>query len=156
MTIDLYLGVKVTRRVAQYSVLYVTYSGTKFDVATSYDLGADPFTKMHYLTFDHHQYPLHHVTYPGTTFKVGTSIGLGGDTFPRNVTDGRTDGRRTDFRTKLIYFFSKGKCWYKTCLNIPPRTYHAINSDSDLFREIQRILMDIPTTYIQSLYLAVP
>ena len=33
---------------------------------------------------------------------------------------------------------------------------HIINSDSDLFREIQRIWMDIPPAYIQSLYLSVP
>ena len=59
------------------------------------------------------QYPLHHVTYPATKFTVATSNGLGGDTFTRNVTDGRTDrqtdGRRTDFGTKLIYRFSKEK-----------------------------------------------
>ena len=34
-------------------------------------------------------------------FEVATFNGLGGDTFTRNV----TDGRRTDFGTKLIYFF---------------------------------------------------
>ena len=60
------------------------------------------------------QYPLHHVTYSTTKYKVSTSNGLGGDTFTRNVTDGRThgqtDGRRTDFGTKLIYpFFLKKK-----------------------------------------------
>ena len=53
-----------------------------------------------------------------TKFEVATSNGLGGDTFTRNVTDGRThgqtdrrtDGRRTDFDTKLIYpFFLKKK-----------------------------------------------
>ena len=80
MTFDLDLGVKVTRNVAQY--------------------------------------PLHHVTYSPTKFEVATSNGLGGDTFTRNVTDGRThgwtdrrtDGRRTDFDTKLIYpFFLKKK-----------------------------------------------
>ena len=80
MTFDLDLGVKVTRNVAQY--------------------------------------PLHDVTYSTTKFEVPTSNGLGGDTFTRNVTDGRThrqtdrqtDGRRTDFDTKLIYpFFLKKK-----------------------------------------------
>ena len=75
-TFDLDLGVKVTRNVAQY--------------------------------------PLHHVTYSATKFEVATSNGLRGDTFTRNVTDGRTDrrtdGRRTDFDTKLIYpFFLKKK-----------------------------------------------
>ena len=54
------------------------------------------------------------MTYSPTKFEVATSNGLGGDTFTRNVTDGRThgrtDGRRTDFDTKLIYpFFLKKK-----------------------------------------------
>ena len=54
------------------------------------------------------------MTYSTTKFEVATSNGLGGDTFTRNVTDGRThrrtDGRRTDFDTKLIYpFFLKKK-----------------------------------------------
>ena len=38
-------------------------------------------------------------------FEIATSNGLGDDTFTRNV----TDGRRTDFDTKLIYTFLKGK-----------------------------------------------
>ena len=42
---DLYLGVKVTRNVAQYPLPYVTYSTTKFEVATSYGLGGDTFTR---------------------------------------------------------------------------------------------------------------
>ena len=54
------------------------------------------------------------MTYSPTKFEVATSNGLGGDTFTRNVTDGRTDVRtdvrRTDFDTKLIYpFFLKKK-----------------------------------------------
>ena len=54
------------------------------------------------------------MTYLGTKFEVATSNGLGGDTFTRKVTDGcmdgQTDGRRTDFGTKLIYpFFLKKK-----------------------------------------------
>ena len=53
------------------------------------------------------QYPLHHVIYAPTKFEVATSNPLGEDTITRNVTDGRTDaqtdGRRTDFGTKLIY-----------------------------------------------------
>ena len=58
------------------------------------------------------------MTYSPTKFEVATSNGLGGDAFTRNVTDGRThgrtdrqtDGRRTDFDTKLIYpFFLKKK-----------------------------------------------
>ena len=80
---------------------------------------------MHYLTFDLEpgvkvtrnvtQYPLHHVIYAPTKFQVAMSNGLGEDTITRNMTDGgtdrqthrrmdrQTDGRRTDFGTKLIY-----------------------------------------------------
>ena len=75
------------------------------------------YKKIHYLTFDLDlwvkvtrnvtQYPLHHVIYAPTKFQVATSNGLGEDTITRNVTDGRTDrqtdGRRTDFGTKLIF-----------------------------------------------------
>ena len=54
------------------------------------------------------------MTYSTTKFEVATSKGLGGDTFTRNVTDGQTDGRRTDFDTKLIYpFFLKKKAGIK-------------------------------------------
>ena len=54
------------------------------------------------------------MTYSTTKFEVATSKGLGGDTFTRNVTDGQadrqTDGRRSDFDTKLKYpFFLKKK-----------------------------------------------
>ena len=53
------------------------------------------------------QYPLPHVIYAPTKFEIATSNGLGEDTITRNLTDGRTyertDGRRTDFGTKLIY-----------------------------------------------------
>ena len=71
------------------------------------------YKKIHYLTFDLDlgvnvarnvtQYPLHHVIYAPTKFEVATSKGLGEDTIARNVTDGRTEGRRTAFGTKLIY-----------------------------------------------------
>ena len=40
---DLYLGVKVTQNVAQYPLHHVTFSATKFEVATSNRLG-DAFT----------------------------------------------------------------------------------------------------------------
>ena len=78
------------------------------------------YKKIHYLTFDLDlgvkvtqnvtQYPLHHVIYAPTKFEVATSNGLGEITITRNVTDGwtdrrmdgQTDGRRTDFGTKLI------------------------------------------------------
>ena len=56
------------------------------------------------------------MTYSATKFEVATVTcnGLGGDTFTRNVTgdgrtDGRIDGRRTNFGTKLIYPFSNEK-----------------------------------------------
>ena len=39
------LGVKVTRKVAQYHLHHVTYSATKFEVATSNSLGEDIFTR---------------------------------------------------------------------------------------------------------------
>ena len=39
------LGVKVTQDVAQYPLNHVTYSGAKFEVATSNGLGGDAFTK---------------------------------------------------------------------------------------------------------------
>ena len=43
------------------------------------------------------------MTYAATKFEVATSNGLGRDTFTRNLTDGRTDERWTDFGTTLIY-----------------------------------------------------
>ena len=42
---DLELGVKVTQNVAQYPLHHVTYSAVKFEVATSYCLGGDTFTR---------------------------------------------------------------------------------------------------------------
>ena len=45
MTFDLDLGVNVTRNVAQYPLHHVTYSPTKFEVATSNGLGGDTFTR---------------------------------------------------------------------------------------------------------------
>ena len=45
LTFDLDLGVKVTRNVTQYPLYHVTYSPTKFEVATSYGLGGDTFTR---------------------------------------------------------------------------------------------------------------
>ena len=43
MTFD--LGVKVTQNVAQYPLNHVSYSATKFEVATSNRLGGDTFTR---------------------------------------------------------------------------------------------------------------
>ena len=39
------LGVKVTQNVAQYPLHHVTYSATKFEVATPNGLGGDTFTR---------------------------------------------------------------------------------------------------------------
>ena len=88
------------------------YSATKFEVATSNDLGGDTFKENTFFDLDlgdkvtqyDAQYPLHHATYSDTKFEFSTSNGIE-DTFKRNVTDARTDGRRTDFGTKLIYPF---------------------------------------------------
>ena len=44
LTFDLDLGVKFTQNVAQY---HVTYSATKFEVATSNGLGGDTFTRKY-------------------------------------------------------------------------------------------------------------
>ena len=40
------LGVKVTQNVAQYPLHHVTFSATKFEVATSKGLGGDAFTRI--------------------------------------------------------------------------------------------------------------
>ena len=45
LTFDLDHGVKVTQNVAQYPQHHVTYSATKFEVATSKGLGGDAFTR---------------------------------------------------------------------------------------------------------------
>ena len=42
---DLDLGVKVAQNVAQYHLHHVTYSATKFEIATSNGFGGDTFTK---------------------------------------------------------------------------------------------------------------
>ena len=44
LTFDLDLGVKVTQNVAQYPLHHVTYSATKFEVASSNRLGGNTFT----------------------------------------------------------------------------------------------------------------
>ena len=79
----------------------MTYSATKFEVATSYRLGGDTFTKNTFfdlgvkVTQNVAQYPPHHVTYSTTKFEVATFNSLGGDTFTRYMTDRQTD-RQTD------------------------------------------------------------
>ena len=100
LTFDLDLWVKVTRNVAQYPLHHVTYSPTKFEVATSNGLGGDTFTR--------------NVT-DGRTH--GRTDGR---------TDRRTDGRRTDFDTKLIYpFFLKKKAGITKCIK-----YNDMNSSN--------------------------
>ena len=42
-----WVRVKVTRNVAQYHLRHVTYSGTKFEVATSNGLAGDAFTRKY-------------------------------------------------------------------------------------------------------------
>ena len=44
---DLNIGVKVTQNVAHYPLHHVTYSDTKFEVATSNSLGGDAFTSKY-------------------------------------------------------------------------------------------------------------
>ena len=53
------------------------------------------------VTRDVSQYP--YVIFASAKFKVATSNGLGEDIITRNVTDGQTDRRWTDFGTKFIY-----------------------------------------------------
>ena len=80
------------QNVAQYPLHHVTYSVTKFEVATSNRLGGDAFTRkfnirpltLWSVTQNVAQYPLQHVTYSATQFEVTTSNCLGGDTFTRN------------------------------------------------------------------------
>ena len=44
---DLDIGVKVTRNIAQYPLHHVTYLATKFEVATSNNLGGDTFKRKY-------------------------------------------------------------------------------------------------------------
>ena len=46
---DLDIGVKVTQNVTQYPLHHATYSGTKFEVASSINLGRDAVTKKNTL-----------------------------------------------------------------------------------------------------------
>ena len=63
------------------------------------------------------------MTFSPTKFEVAISCGLGGDAFTRNV----TDGRRTDFGTKLRYpFFSKEKSGYNE-----KRVTNSLDPDQD-------------------------
>ena len=49
LTFDLDLGVKFTQSVAQYPQHHVTYSATKFEVATPNDLGGDTFIRKYHI-----------------------------------------------------------------------------------------------------------
>ena len=46
------LGVKATRNAAQYPLHHVNYSDTKFEVATSNNVGGYIYKKIHYLIVD--------------------------------------------------------------------------------------------------------
>ena len=74
------------------------------------------------------QYPLHPVTYAPTKFEAATSNSLGGDAFTRNMTDGQTEGRLTDFGMKLLYpFFTAGIITYsylEACLRLEAEATH--------------------------------
>ena len=73
------------------------YAPAKVEVAVSYSLGGDAFTRKHiFFTFDLDpgligvkviqnvaQFPLHHMTYAPAKFEVSTSNTLDGDTFAR-------------------------------------------------------------------------
>ena len=59
------------------------------------------------------QFPLHYVIYSPAKFPGATFNGLGWDAFTRNLTEGQTDGRQTDFVKKFIIpFFLKKKGGY--------------------------------------------
>ena len=96
LTFDIDLRVKVTQNVAQYPLHHVTFSATKFEVATSYCLGEDTFTRKFNIwpltltlgsrsqvTRNIAQYPLRHVSYSAKKIEVSTSKDLGGDAFTR-------------------------------------------------------------------------
>ena len=83
--------VKVTRNVAQFPLYHVTYSSTKFEVATSNRLGGEKFTRK-YIIWPWGQGHTKFCPVPSTScdlysHKVATSYPLGGETFTRNVTD---------------------------------------------------------------------
>ena len=70
---------------------------------TLFDVDPDPKVKV---IQNNAQFPLHYVSYVPAKFAVATFNGLGGDAFTRNLmeglTDGWTDGRRTEFGKKFI------------------------------------------------------
>ena len=91
---DLDLGVKVTVKVAQYPLHHVTYSGTKFEVASSNGLGGATSTRKYIirmltLTLGSRSHKMllstlyFYVTYSGTKFEFATSNGPGGDAFTK-------------------------------------------------------------------------
>ena len=90
---DIDPGVKVTQDITQYPLHHVTYSDTKFEVATSNSLEGDAFTSKYIifnLTLDQGhakccEYPLHHEIYSGTKFEVATFNGLGGGAFTKKT-----------------------------------------------------------------------
>ena len=120
LTFDLDLGVKVTQNVAQYPLHHVTYSATKFKVATSNRLGGDTFTRKYNIwPFTLSQGHKKCCPVPFTSCDLFNYIVWSFYLlrFRRRYiykkrdgrTYARTDGRRTDFDTKLIYTFFKKK-----------------------------------------------
>ena len=114
LTFNLDLWVKVTQKVTQYPRHHVTYAQAKFEVATSKSLWGDAFTKKYIIwpwPWGQGHTKCHPV--PSTScdlciYKVWSCYV---QRFRRRYnykkrdgqTDAQTDGRRTDFGTKLIY-----------------------------------------------------
>ena len=160
LTFDLDPGVKVTRNVSQYPLHHVTYSATKFEVAKSNRLGGETFTRKYILwPWSWGQCHTKCCPVPSTscdlfTYKVWSCFLK---RFRRRYIykkrDGRTDartarqtdGRRTDFDTKIntcIPFFSKEKSGYNnepctvcirfiTVLFAPLRQYYKMSHVSN-------------------------
>ena len=113
LTLTLGSRVKVTGNIAQYPLNHVTYSATKFEVATSTCLGGDTFTRKYIiwsltLTFESRL----HEMLPSTLYSMWP--------IQLQSLNGRTDNVWTDFGTKLIYpFFLKKKVGIKRCYSKP-------------------------------------
>ena len=93
----------------------MTYSATKFGVATSNSLGGVHLQENTLFDLDIGvkvtgnvaQYPLHHVTYSATKFEVARSNVLGVDSdIYKNVTGGRMTGRLW-YEINIPFFLKK-------------------------------------------------
>ena len=120
LTFDLDLEVKATLKATQYPLHDVTYSATRFAVATSNGLGGDTFTR--------------NVTVRRTDRQTD------GQTYRQ--TDGQTDDGPTLVRN-LYTFFSKEKSGYNNCnyiitmvLNIQITYLEYIYTSQSIFRLI--------------------